>query len=298
MTDSKETHQWIDKKEYPFKAKFIQSEHGKIHYLDEGSGQVLLFVHGNPNWSFGYRKLIQHFSKNYRCVAIDHIGFGLSDKPFDVSYLPQFHSKNLEWVIRKLDLKDVIIFMHDWGCPISIHYAERHPANVKGIVAFNGWFWSVKNNKTLKLFSIFMGSVLGKNLCKHFNFFPKVLMKADVGDKNRFSKVIHEHYIKPFPKPENRKGTWVFPKSFLSEDQWLSDLWEKRNALKPIPVLLLWGLKDKAFPESFLEKWQTVFPENTATKFEYSGHNSPEEIGKEAIPFVEEFIEKKLFYRN
>ncbi|WP_316633102.1 alpha/beta fold hydrolase [uncultured Flavobacterium sp.] len=88
MAKTEETYQWIDRKEYPFKSKYIQSKHGKIHYLDEGSGQVLLFVHGNPNWSFGYRKLIQHFSKNYRCVAIDHIGFGLSEKPFKVSYLP------------------------------------------------------------------------------------------------------------------------------------------------------------------------------------------------------------------
>ena len=290
MAETKETYQWIDRNEYPFKSKFIQSKHGNIHYLDEGSGQVLLFVHGNPNWSFGYRKLIQHFSKNYRCVAIDHIGFGLSDKPYDVSYLPQFHSENLEWFIERLNLKDITVFMHDWGCPISINYAEHNPANVKGIVAFNGWFWSVKDDKTLKTFSKILGSALGRSLCKYFNFFPKVLMKADVGNKNRFPKSVHEHYIKPFPKPETRKGTWIFPRSFLSEDKWLSGLWEKRSALNKIPVLLLWGLKDKAFPEPFLENWEATFPQNTVAKFEYSGHNSPEEIGEKAIPFVEKFV--------
>ena len=252
---------------------------------------MLLFVHGNPNWSFGYRKLIQHFSKKYRCVAIDHIGFGLSDKPLEASYLPQFHFENLEWFIRELGLKDVIIFMHDWGSPISISYAEQNPENVKGIVAFNGWFWSVKNNRTLKTFSKFLGSSLGRNLCEHFNFFPKVLMKSDVGDKNRFSKAVHEHYIKPFPKPETRKGTWVFPKSFLSEDNWLAGLWERRNRISHIPVLLLWGMKDKGFPEPFLEGWKTTFIKNTVVKFDYSGHNSPEEIGEGAIPFVEQFVE-------
>lgn len=76
MEKTGRTNQWIDKNEYPFRSKFIQSGYGKIHYVDEGSGQVLLFVHGNPNWSFCYRKLIKHFRKNYRCVALDHIGFG------------------------------------------------------------------------------------------------------------------------------------------------------------------------------------------------------------------------------
>lgn len=292
MKKTPKTDSWVDRTEYPFQSKFIQSKHGKIHYLDEGTGPVLLFVHGNPNWSFGYRKLIQHLSEKYRCIALDHLGFGLSDKPFEKSYLPQFHSENLEWFIQELDLKDMIIFMHDWGCPISINYIEHHPTNVRGIVAFNGWFWSVKDNKTLKLFSQFMGSALGRNLCKYFNFFPKVLMKADVGDKKRFSKLIHEHYTKPFPKPETRKGTWIFPKSFLSEDRWLSDLWEKRSILNQIPALFLWGLKDKAFPEVFLENWKTTFPENTLEKFDYSGHNSPEEIGEEAIAPVEAFFGK------
>lgn len=285
-----EEYSWIDRNEYSFKSKFIETKYGKIHHLDEGSGQVLLFVHGNPNWSFGYRKLIEHFSKNYRCIAIDHIGFGLSDKPFEVSYLPQFHSENLEWFIEQLGLKNITIFMHDWGCPISINYAERNPKNVKKMVIFNGWFWSIKDNKTLKMFSKFMGTFLGKNLCKYFNFFPKVLLKVDVGDKNRFTKSIHQHYIRPFPKPETRKGTWIFPKAFLSEDKWLSDLWEKRDVLNHIPALFLWGLKDKAFPEPFLEKWKMAFPENTVAKFEYSGHNSPEEIGEDAIPYVEKFI--------
>lgn len=294
MAKTEEIYQWIDRNEYPFKSKFIQSEHGKIHYLDEGSGQVLLFVHGNPNWSFCYRKLIRHFSKNYRCVAIDHIGFGLSDKPFEVSYLPQFHSGNLEWFIQELGLKEVTIFMHDWGCPISINYAERNPTNIKGIIAFNGWFWSVKDDKMLKTFSKILGSALGRNLCKYFNFFPKVLIKADVGDKNRFPKPIHKHYIKPFPKPETRKGTWIFPKSFLSEDKWLSGLWEKRSVLNQTPVLLLWRLKDKAFPGPFLENWKATFPKNTVVKFEYIGHNSPEEIGEEAIPFVEKFLDVRF----
>ncbi|MFB6454782.1 alpha/beta fold hydrolase [Chitinophaga sp. Hz27] len=289
----KTTYNWVDKNEYPFESKYIDSTHGKMHYIDEGKGEVILFVHGNPNWSFGYRELIKNFSKNYRCIALDHIGFGLSDKPYDVSYLPQFHAANLEWFIEELGLKDITIVMHDWGGPISINYIERHRENVKAVIAFNSWFWSIKGVKTLEMFSGFLGSAFGRMLCKYFNFFPKVLLKGDVGDKSRFPKAIHEQYVKPFPSPKTRKGTWTFPASFLKQDHWLAGLWEKRSALDQLPALLLWGLKDKGFPEPFLVNWKSAFPENKVVKFDFSGHNSPEEIGKDAIPYVAQFLKEQ-----
>lgn len=283
---------WIDWDEYPFQSKFIPSKYGNIHYIDEGEGEILLFVHGNPNWSFGYRELIKHFSKEYRCIAIDHIGFGLSDKPYDVSYLPQFHAENLEWFVHELQLTDITLILHDWGGPIGISYAEKHSHNVKRIVAFNTWFWSIKGERTLELFSKLMGSSLGRNLCKYFNFFPRVLMKTDVGDQNRFPKSIHQHYIRPFPNSRTRKGTWIFPKSFLAEDAWLEKLWKNRGKMNGLPVLLLWGLKDKAFPEPFLSRWQETFPNHEIQKFGYSGHNSPEEIGKDAIESMNDFLNR------
>ncbi|WP_343686096.1 alpha/beta fold hydrolase [Chryseobacterium gleum] len=286
---NKENTDWLDRKQYPFKSHFIETKYGKIHYIDEGEGEVLVFVHGNPNWSFGYRELIKHFSKTHRCIAIDHIGFGLSDKPYDVSY-PKFHAENLESVIIALQLHDITLVLHDWGGPIGISYAENHPDRVKRLIVFNSWFWSVKDDKTLRTFSKFMGSALGRNLCKYFNIFPRVLMKMDMGDKKNHSKAIHQHYIKPFPHAGTLKGTWIFPKSFLVEDRWLNSLWDNRNRIKEIPILMLWGMRDKAFPEHFLTKWETVFQNTSKVKFDYSGHNSPEEIGKDAIKYVQDFL--------
>lgn len=290
MKKEKNNNSWIDRKEYPFQSKFITSKFGDIHYIDEGKGEVLLFIHGNPNWSFGYRELIKHFSKKYRCIAIDHIGFGLSDKPYGASYLPQFHAENLEWFIDELKLLNITLFVHDWGGPIGISYAVKHPKNIKGIVAFNSWFWSIKGEKTLEIFSKFLGSSLGRNLCRYFNFFPKVLMKADVGDKRKYSNTTHQHYVKPFPTPNSRKGTWIFPKAFLTEDKWLDSLWTNRDKILEISVLLLWGMKDKAFPQHFLDKWKETFPNNRSVKYDYSGHNAPEEIGKDAINEVADFL--------
>jgi haloalkane dehalogenase len=95
--------EWIDRLEYPFAAQYLQVQGGRLHYVDEGTGQPLLMLHGNPTWSFLYRKLISRFRHEYRCLAPDHLGFGLSDKPVGWSYLPADHQshclvgKNLEF---------------------------------------------------------------------------------------------------------------------------------------------------------------------------------------------------------
>ncbi len=292
MISQEHTPDWIDRNEYPFQSHFIKSQHGNIHYLDEGQGDILVFVHGNPNWSFGYRELIKHFSKTHRCIAIDHIGFGLSDKPYQASYTPQFHAENLTWFINSLELKDITLLVHDWGGPIAINYAQKHVHNVKRLVVFNSWFWSIKGVRTLENFSRLMGSKLGEYLCKYFNFFPRILLKADVGDVKAFPKTIHQHYINAFADPNSRKGTWIFPRSFLKENNWLLSLWVNRDSIKNIPILLIWGLKDKAFPEPFRQKWQDTFIHSSVANFSSSGHNVPEEIGKRAIQPIAEFLAK------
>ena len=94
MTLSYNAH-WLDRTEYPFRPHHFHAPAGRMHYVDEGKGEVILFVHGNPSWSFLYRHLIKALSRTHRCVAPDNLGFGLSDKPADADYTPRFHSENL-----------------------------------------------------------------------------------------------------------------------------------------------------------------------------------------------------------
>ena len=282
---------WLDREQYPFQPRQLQLESGRMHYIDEGQGDVLLFIHGNPSWSFEYRRLIQRLRPRYRCIALDHIGFGLSDKPAHPSYLPQFHAANLEAFIAALGLRDVTLFMQDWGGPIGMAYALRHPTNVKRIVVSNSWFWSARESRTLRLFSALVGGPLGKFLCHRFNFFPRVLMAASVGDKRRFPRRVRDQYIGPFQNPESRKGTWVFPRAIIGESRWLDTLWDQRDALARLPALLLWGLKDDAFDETFLRRWQLSFPHSITQRYPATGHNVFEELGEDAVEPVATFLE-------
>ncbi len=111
---------WLDIDLYPFKSNFLELSDGKMHHLDEGKGDIILFVHGTPTWSFLYRDIIRHFAESYRCIALDHIGFGLSEKPVNFDGTPQSHSKNLTALIKKLNLTNITIVVHDSGGPIGI----------------------------------------------------------------------------------------------------------------------------------------------------------------------------------
>jgi haloalkane dehalogenase len=111
---------WIDRNEYPFASHHLPLPAGRMHFLDEGAGSPIVMVHGTPDWSFGYRKLVKNLSPEYRCVVPDNLGFGLSDKPRDWSYLPEHQAGNLRALIEHLDLKQITLVLHDsWFCTTS-----------------------------------------------------------------------------------------------------------------------------------------------------------------------------------
>lgn len=149
--------EWLDRKEYPFRSNFYNTKLGMIHYLDEGEGDPIVFIHGNPSWSFQFRNVIKQLSKTHRCIAPDLIGFGLSDKPRDWSYLPKEHAKIVDEFLESLDLHDITMVVGDWGGPIGLSYAIDHPDRIKNIVITNTWLWSVKNDWYYQAFSKFVG---------------------------------------------------------------------------------------------------------------------------------------------
>ena len=178
---------WVNRELYPFESKFISLESGEMHYIDEGDGPVILFVHGTPTWSFLYRKIIGELNKGYRCIAIDHMGFGLSEKPLNFQGRPQDHSLNLTEFIERLGLKDMTLVVHDFGGPIGLSAAIRDADRFNRIVLFNTWLWATKENPEAIKVDRLINSFLGKFLYLNLNFSPKVLLKKAYYNKiNRY----------------------------------------------------------------------------------------------------------------
>jgi haloalkane dehalogenase len=281
---------WIDRNEYPFASHYFQTPAGKLHYVDEGQGEVVIMLHGNPTWSFLYRKLIKKLSPHYRCIAPDHIGFGLSDKPVDWSYLPEEHAKNLEALIEHLGLKNITLVVGDWGGPIGMQYAVTHPDNVARFIVMNTWAWPVNDDFHYVSFSAFMGGPIGRLLIKHFNFFVTSFMPVAFGDKRKLSDHAHQHYKDALPTAAARKGCYVFPKQIIASAPWLTQLWNKLSVLKDKTTLFVWGMKDVAFREKELKQWQRALPNSLTLRLNTVGHfvpeEAPEELGEAVLAFL------------
>lgn len=117
---------------FPFEPNYIEVRGSRMHYVDEGEGEVVLFLHGNPTSSYLWRNIIPHVSASHRCIAPDLIGMGKSDKP-DIEYRFFDHFEYAERFIEELGLKDLILVIHDWGSALSFYYAMRHESNVRGL---------------------------------------------------------------------------------------------------------------------------------------------------------------------
>ncbi len=268
---------WLNKSEYPFSGYYFRTSAGNMHYLDEGDGDPVVMIHGNPTWSFAYRKVIRGLSMNFRCIAPDHIGFGLSDKPADWDYLPQHHADNLHELLENLNLRNITLVVNDWGGPIGLSYAIRHPERIKKLVILNTWMWSVSDDPYYRKFSGFMGGTIGRFLIKHFNFFGKVVVKQAFGDKRKLTPEVHQHYYRHLQTPADRKGCYVFPREIIKSEKWLNSLWQQREKINSIPTTFIWGMKDIAFRENELNYWVTHWQNSKTIRLPDAGHYPQEE---------------------
>jgi len=245
---------------------------------------------GNPAWSFEFRKLIKDFSMTNRCIAPDLIGFGLSDKPAGWSYLPEEQAKNLDLFLESLTLKNITLVVGDWGGPIGLSYALSHPEKIKNIVITNTWLWSVRSDWYYQAFSTLVGGPVGRWLIRNHNFFAGTIVKSLFGDKSRLTPKIHAQYLMPLSKPDERKGTWVFPGEIIGSSDWLQSLWDKHDVLQGKNILIAWGMKDIGFREKELKTWMHAFPHAKVARFEDAGHFVAEEKPDELIAEIKNLI--------
>jgi haloalkane dehalogenase len=281
--NSKTRPAWLNEKEYPFKDHYFETAQGDMHYVDEGAGEPIVFLHGNPGWSFEYREIIKEMSKIQRCIAPDYIGFGLSDKPVDWDYLPANHSRHVESLLDRLNLNNVTLVFNDWGGPFAMSYAIKYPEKIKKLVVTNSWFWPVKHVPNFVNFSGMAGGPLGKFFTMNFNIMGKVLSKAAYGPKKKMPEEVRKHYYMPHEERSARLGTWVFPREIIGSTPWLETLWAQREKIKHIPTSIVWGDSDIAFKEGELKVWTDLMQNHTLALLNKIGHYPPEEAPEEVI---------------
>ena len=285
-----DSKKWLNRREYPFRPNFFEINGQKMHYIDEGDGNVILYIHGTPSWSFDFRKVIQKLKSGSRCIAIDHIGFGLSDKPENYDYSTINHALTLEKFIQHMQLENITLVLHDFGGPIGFHYAINHPEKVKSIVVLNSWLWSSEDDPEFKKASKILQNPLLPFLYKRLNISPRFILPKSFGDK-KLSKKTVKQYTKPFANHKQRNGALAFAKSLLNDQYWFEDLWGKRKIVSHKPVLFIWGMRDPVISSRNLEKFEEGFPESTTTKLNTSGHFPQEEEPAKVADAIRRFME-------
>lgn len=269
---------WFDAQEYPFQSHFLKVNAGKLHYVDEGQGDPILFLHGTPVWSFLYRNQIKALSKTNRCIAPDHLGFGLSDKPEEWDYRPESHAQNLSKLVEKLDLRNITLVVHDFGGPIGLGFALQHPERIKRVVLMNTWLWETAGNPDAQKVAKILNGGMGRFMYLKLNFSPKVLLKQAFLDKAKLTKTIHHHYTKVFPSSKDRHGLLKIGQALVGESDWYGQQWANMDKLKDKPFLILWGMKDAFIKPDYLNKWEDKLTNFRTVKVD-CGHFVQEEAG-------------------
>lgn len=268
---------WLDRSVYPFALRRFATADGELSYLDEGAGPTVLLVHGTPSWSFEFREVVRELSKTHRCVAADHLGFGLSDKPAGAPLTPADHTRRLLALMRALELREVTLVVHDFGGPIGLPLALVAEGRVARVVVLNTWMWPSDGDKAIARIDRVVRSPLGRFLYRWLGISARVILPSAFGDKRKLTRAIHRHYLAPLSTRADREGTYAMALALKGADPHFAALWARRSELGRLPLTIVWGLKDPALAPQYLEKWTAAFPAARVVTLPDCGHFVAEE---------------------
>lgn len=276
-----------DPRLFPFSSKWFESRVGPVHYVDEGEGEPILFLHGNPTWSFLYRGIIIRLKKKFRCIAVDYPGFGLSSHPDDYGYTPGEHAEIVRDLVRHLDLEKLTIMGQDWGGPIGLRVAVDELPRVRALVMGNTWYWPIDSWQS-KAFSYVMSMAPVQSRILDHNLFVERVMP--LGVKHPLPDEVMHHYQEALPTPKSRIGAAEFPVQLMAATPWLEELErDVKDRLANVPLLLTWGLHDMMFTRVFMERFREPFSTVRLQRLD-AKHYIQEDAPKEISEAIESFL--------
>jgi len=270
----------------------------RYHYLDEGQGEPVVMLHGNPTWSFYYRRLVEALNGSARTIVPDHIGCGLSDKPDDsrYEYTLDRRARDLEVLLDHLGVdRGITLVLHDWGGMIGMAYAARHPSRIARLIILNTAAFHLPASKPFPWpLWVCRDTPLGAWLVRGRNAFCRGA--ARVGCRRRpMPRAIRDAYLAPYDSWDHRIAVHRFvqdiplkpgDRSFDAVTRAQSHL----GLFADVPILIAWGMKDFVFDRHFLAEWARRFPRAEVHRFPEAGHYVLEDEGDRIIPLVRAFL--------
>ena len=281
---------------YPFASHYLDLDGGSMHYVDEGDGEVVLMVHGNPTWSFYYRNLISSLRPRFRTVAPDHIGCGRSSKPDDDHYNYTLASRvdDLDKLVSHLDLDRITLVVHDWGGMIGMTWAVRNADKIARLVVLNTAVFHLPGGKKFPPTLRMARSPLGALMVRGCNAFVRGAVRYCV-TRRPMDRRVKAGYIEPYASWADRIAVHRFVQDIplRPDDQAydvVSDTAANLKGLRAKPMMICWGMKDFVFDHHFLAEWARRFPDAAVHRFEDCGHFVLEDANEEILELVHRFI--------
>lgn len=268
---------WLDPTLYPFTPQRFPTAEGEISYLDEGKGPVVLLVHGTPSWSFEFREVVRLLSARHRVIVPDHLGFGLSDKPPHAALRPEDHARRLQALVDALDLRDLVLGVHDFGGPIGLPLLLDRPDRVARLVVLNSWCWPSDGDPTIAKIDRVVRSPLGRFLYRGLGISARLFLPHSFGDRRRLTPKVHRHYLGPLSTRSARQGTYALACALAGSDPHYARLWQHRQALAAVPMTLVWGERDPVLTRRHRDRWTGAFPQARLISVADAGHPVAEE---------------------
>lgn len=273
-----------------------------MHYVDEGAGNPIILIHGEPTWAYLYRHFIPPLARHFRVIVPDHMGFGKSETPLDAEYTLERHARNLGLLIEELDLRNITLVMQDWGGPMGTVLASRYPDRMKRFVAMNTIFGTDRNVREERLTPWFTAikemeeagqlEVVLRNL-RHL--VGAIMMMLGIQRREVVTDTWLRAYAAPFPTAEECRGAIAFPLEGLHLDRIrdtmlaaLPDLFKLGQ--RGIPAMMIEGMQDRAiWPHVALAGFRAFFPQGTVHELAHAGHFVQEDAFETVVPLIEEF---------
>jgi haloalkane dehalogenase len=253
--------EWLDKQLYPFQSRFVTIDGSRIHYIDEGTGPTLCFVHPGVGWSFTFREMIKPLRGRFRCVALDLPGFGLSPAASGYAHTLTDDSRLVERFIQALGLRDVTLFGQDITGSIGLGVVARRPEWFRAVIIGPSFAWPIENYRRVYTFVKLIGSPLFRFLGNNFNFFLEYYVRhVTKKPRQHFSAQEKQAYREPMAERAVRRYPHDLFRSAARSHDYLADMEQRLLALQEMPALLIFGDLDGTIQMGWLARMERMFP--------------------------------------
>ena len=258
--------------------RFLDLDGARIHYVDEGVGEAILLLHGNPAWSFLYRKIIAGLKDEFRCVALDYPGYGMSSAPAGYRFTPREHSAVLERFVDRLALTELTLMVQDWGGPVGLGLAGRRPELLRRLIIGNSFAWPLNSEFRVRMFSALMGGPIGRTLNRRLMLVPRVFFARGLAQEP--PREVLDLYFAPWRDPARRAPAAIGPKQLIAASDYLKEVEANLPKIADRPALIVWGTKDFAFGAGERKRFEATFPNHRTILFENASHFLQEDVGE------------------